>query len=216
MVIWMTEILKEYIYNMTFWQGVISSIVIALFIKSGKAIINVLKNAIYCKYNCSLQGYWLTAFKSFSQNATVIEIYKISQKNSELQLNIQHYSSNNDNSVSILRGKGVVRRSEVACYYTINNKNSSIVGGLLFQIKRCDSIYDCLSGKYVQLNNMSEIHKNMYGGKRELEMYIDLYRLEKLDVGKKNCLIMGKELFKNYSEAYNFAEKENKNGRFYL
>lgn len=37
MVIWMTEILKEYIYNMTFWQGVISSIVIALFIKSGRA-----------------------------------------------------------------------------------------------------------------------------------------------------------------------------------
>lgn len=47
-------------------------------------------------------------------------------------------------------------------------------------------------------------------------MYIDLYRLEKLDVGKKICLIMGKELFKNYSEAYNFAEKENKNGRLYL
>lgn len=63
------------------------------------------------------------------------------------------------------------------------------MGGHLFQIKRCDAVHNCLSGKYVQLNNMADTHKVMYDGKTSL---------------------------KNYLEAQIFAEKENGNERFCL
>ena len=216
MIMWLAEMLKEHISDVTFWQGVMSSIVVALIAKLVQFIGSVIRNAVYRKYKCSLQGYWLTVFKSYSRDATVIELYRIRQKNSDLQLNIQHYSSNNKNPISVLQGKGIIRESEVACYYSINNKKSSIVGGLLFQIKRCDAVYNCLSGKYVQLNNMADTHKDMYDGKRELETYIDLYQVEHLSIWKKLCLLRGKPAFKNYLEAQIFAEKENRNERFCL
>ncbi|MBU5481550.1 hypothetical protein [Blautia sp. MSJ-19] len=216
MVTWVVTMLKDYFRDMGFWQGVVSTLIIAICSGIIKYGVDKVKNHHYQKYNCSVDGYWLTVFKSYSGKDTVIELYRIKQKKTRLFLNIQHYSSNSSNPVSVLRGEGAIRESEIACYYTIDNQYSSVVGSLLFQVKRSDSVYNCLSGAYYQMNNMAYEHREFYDKKRMLTKSMVLYKFDRLNIWQKMKLSFGKKVFADYSSAERYVKQEDKDGRFCL
>ena len=216
MFTWVAVMLKNYFQDMGFWQGVVSTIIIAISSGIIKYGCGKFKNHQYQKYNCSIDGYWMTVFESYSGKDTVIELYRIKQKETKLSFQIQHYSSNSSNPVSTLRGEGSIRESEIACYYTIDNQHSSVVGSLLFQVKRLDSVYNCLSGAYYQMNNMAYEHREFYDRKRILTKSIILYKFDGLNIWQKIKLSFGKKVFADYLSAERYIRQEDKNGRICL
>jgi hypothetical protein len=200
------NLLTSQLKDITFWQGVISTIVIALL---GRCIM-VIKSKIIMynkkRFNHTITGYWACYFKTLDGNHDVVEVYHILQREENLKIDIQHYSSDEKNPVSILSGNGTKRETSIAGYYRIMNSSSVVAGILLFKVIQEGSIYHYLDGIAVQNNNNK---RNIEGYKGEfLKIPLKLYNTKKLSIIQRIRFKLGRQCFREFDEAKNFYDKE--------
>lgn len=93
---------------------------------------------------------------------------------------------------------------------------SDDTGAVHMYIYFADSVYNCLSGAYYQMNNMAYEHREFYDKKRMLAKSMVLYKFDRLNIWQKIKLSFGKKVFADYLSAERYVKQEDKDGRFCL
>ena len=170
--------------------GVIAIIILGVL----KSIVQKIKNKIAEKHNWCIDGIWYATFKSMRYpDRLIIEIYRIRQIGNKLKIKVQHFSSNRNSKVSLLKGNGIIRGTRVSFfYYTV--KSNSLVSGII----KLDAIHTEA--------DTFELHGNFFEDKNEPDIETDFLKLRSVKISLYNKLLLeiGMPAYKNY---YKVKEK---------
>jgi hypothetical protein len=119
----MLSFLPSILQYKQYWQGIATTIIIALATKILTWLVETVRNKKNQSHDYKIEGFWIGSCQlpSYGESPS-IEVWRYTRKGDKIKLTFFSYSKNSNISKNI--GEGIFRGSILSCYYYLQDKST--------------------------------------------------------------------------------------------